>query len=169
MTGGHGPENPTPDARGETSQLAILCVDDQENVLWLTKRYLEINHHEVVFAGETSPHAALDRLEDRDWDCVVSDYQMPRMTGIELLTELRQTHPTLPFLLCTTDREPDIEAKVLKTPTRTSPSNAVPTASQTSCKLASGTSSTHTHHVNNPPQSPSTPTIASAAPHRRLR
>lgn len=70
----------------------------------------------VVFAGEPSPHAALDRLEDRDWDCVVSDYQMPRMTGIELLTELRQTHPTLPFLLCTTDREPGIEAKGLQDP-----------------------------------------------------
>lgn len=116
MTGGQGPKNSTPDGRGVGTQLAVLCVDDQEDVLWLTKRYLELNHHEVVFAGETSPHAALDRLEDRNWDCVVSDYRMPRMTGLELLTELRQTHPTLPFLLCTTDREPDIEAEVLQDP-----------------------------------------------------
>ena len=41
---------------------------------------------------------------------------MPQMNGLEFRTELRKRHPEPPFLLCTTDNNPMIEARVLDDP-----------------------------------------------------
>ena len=50
---------------------------------------------------ETSGHDALDRLATDPVDCIVSDYQMPETDGLELLTEVREQYPDLPFILFT--------------------------------------------------------------------
>ena len=55
------------------------------------------------FDIETAPSASegLDRLASDDFDCVVSDYDMPGRTGIEFLEAVRAEHPDLPFILYT--------------------------------------------------------------------
>jgi CheY-like chemotaxis protein len=48
----------------------------------------------------THPADALEQLSGNP-DCIVSGYRMPEMNGIELLKTIRETHPTLPFILFT--------------------------------------------------------------------
>jgi len=45
--------------------------------------------------------AALDRLAGEEFDCVVSDYDMPGLDGLELLEVVRARHGRLPFVLFT--------------------------------------------------------------------
>ena len=47
----------------------------------------------------TSPLNALDRLSE-GFDCLVSDYQMPKMNGIELARRVRQ-RSKVPFIIYT--------------------------------------------------------------------
>jgi PAS domain S-box-containing protein len=77
----------------------VLHLDDDELFLDLTAAKLERADIDVV--SLTDPRAALDRLDDGALDCVVSDYQMPEMDGIEFLEAVRDEHPDLPFLLFT--------------------------------------------------------------------
>jgi CheY-like chemotaxis protein len=71
----------------------ILVVDDDILVRRMVRRVLERVGHRVLEAGNGLD--ALDALES-DWpDLVVTDIQMPRMNGLELLIEARKRHPGL--------------------------------------------------------------------------
>lgn len=79
----------------------ILHVDDESPFLDLTAEFLTQEDDRFEIESETSPAAALDRLDTESFDCIVSDYQMPSTTGIEFLETVRESHPSLPFILFT--------------------------------------------------------------------
>jgi len=79
----------------------ILHVDDESSFLDLTAEFLSQEDDRFEITTETSPSAGLDRLDAESFDCIVSDYQMPSTTGIEFLETVRESHPSLPFILFT--------------------------------------------------------------------
>jgi len=78
----------------------ILHVDDDESLIDVTAAFLTEADDRFIIEGATSGAEGLERL-DEDIDCVISDYEMPEMTGIELLEAVRETWPNLPFILFT--------------------------------------------------------------------
>ncbi|MFB6308063.1 MAG: response regulator [Haloarculaceae archaeon] len=83
----------------------VLLVDEDTEVLDLTEIFLE-REGDMNVETESDPEAALDRATDAEFDCVVSDYKMPRLDGAELCKQLRERGEDLPFLLYT-GRDPD--------------------------------------------------------------
>jgi len=79
----------------------ILHVDDDPEFAEMTGTFLEREDDRFDIEIATSPVEGLDRLEAESFDCVVSDYDMPRQNGIEFLERVRDTHPDLPFVLYT--------------------------------------------------------------------
>jgi len=85
----------------------VLCVDDEPGLAALVAAYLERDDAADYDAvAETDPVVALNRIESEPFDCVVSDYDMPGYTGIELLSAAREARPDLSFLLFSS-RDPD--------------------------------------------------------------
>jgi CheY-like chemotaxis protein len=79
---------------------AILVVDDEEAVLDVVCRFLEIAGHRAH--GVTSGPAALEYVRGgHGVDLVVLDLMMPGEDGATTLRRLRQLRPELPVLLCT--------------------------------------------------------------------
>ncbi|WP_436925371.1 response regulator [Halosimplex amylolyticum] len=76
----------------------VLCVDDDRDYLELIEEHLSRNEDFAV-RTETTPSAALDALDEVD--CVVSDYDMPGMDGLDLHAKVRERSATLPFVLFT--------------------------------------------------------------------
>jgi DNA-binding NtrC family response regulator len=79
--------------------LTILAVDDDELVLTNTAAMLEDLGHRVIVAS--SAEIALARLERDRVDLVITDYAMPRVTGLALAQEIEVRHPNLPVVLAT--------------------------------------------------------------------
>lgn len=80
----------------------VLVVDDDPEVVDLAERRLRQYDDSFDVVGETDPEEALDILEgDVTLDCVVSDYRMDGMTGIDLLQHVRERDEYLPFVLLT--------------------------------------------------------------------
>jgi PAS domain S-box-containing protein len=83
--------------------VGILLVDDDpafvEAAATFVGRHLQSDR---TYTAE-SPADARAFLESNASavDCVVSDYEMPRETGIDLLETVRDAHPNLPFILFT--------------------------------------------------------------------
>jgi CheY-like chemotaxis protein len=85
--------------------ISVLYVDDEPSLLELTKLFLEGTGEFQVDTAESAPYA-LDILRHRVYDAIISDYQMPKMNGIEFLKILRSRYPGLPFIIFTgKDRE----------------------------------------------------------------
>jgi PAS domain S-box-containing protein len=91
-------EAPTVDSIAERP-LRVLAVDDDALVLMNTASMLEDLGHEVVEAN--SGAEALARLSEGSFDLVVTDHAMPRMTGLQLATAIRERWPGTPILIAT--------------------------------------------------------------------
>ena len=73
----------------------ILFVDDEPNVLHALRRMLRYMREEwnMVFVG--SGEEALEALTKERYDVVVSDIRMPKMDGVQLLTEIKSRYPQI--------------------------------------------------------------------------
>ncbi|ELZ59416.1 MULTISPECIES: response regulator [Halorubrum] len=93
----------------------VLCVDDEPGLARLVATRLERDDDlDCETAVETRPEDALRRIERESFDCVVSDYDMPRLTGVELLSAAREVDPDLPFLLFSATGPADIATEMVR-------------------------------------------------------
>lgn len=79
--------------------MRILIIDDQESVTQSLKEAIEPGGHECILYN--NPVEALRRVSLEYFDVVVTDYNMPEMTGIELLKQIQIRKPGLPVLIFT--------------------------------------------------------------------
>lgn len=80
----------------------ILVVDDHPNTAALLARAISQLGQGVVVASATSGRQALDSLQDSPVDILITDMDMPEMTGLELIEKLHQRSaggPTFSYLL----------------------------------------------------------------------
>lgn len=81
----------------------ILAVDDEPSML----RLLEISLRQAGYQALTAKDGreALELIRTHNVDCVVTDLHMPRMDGLQLLKEIRQTDIELPVIIVTAQGE----------------------------------------------------------------
>ena len=77
----------------------ILIVDDDEAIRELLKEFFQGLGYEISTAVNGSE--ALTVISQHDSDCIISDYVMPDMNGLELLERLREQGKEVPFLMIT--------------------------------------------------------------------
>ena len=78
----------------------ILVVDDEDSICMATKFVLENNGFSVLTAESGEEALKLCRANG-EVSLVITDIMMPGMTGIELITELRRTHPDIRVIATT--------------------------------------------------------------------
>ncbi len=88
-----------------------LFVDDEPLMLSTMKRLVKGEAYECVLA--LGPRAALEACRAAPFDVVVSDYRMPEMTGVELLSLVRALSPGTARLLLTGYSCPSVTADAL--------------------------------------------------------
>lgn len=95
------------------STVRVLHVDDDPGIGDLTAAYLQRVDDRITVVSESSAHDGLERLDDADIDCIVSDYEMPGMDGIEFLEAVRQQYEALPFILFTGRGSEDVASEAI--------------------------------------------------------
>jgi serine phosphatase RsbU (regulator of sigma subunit) len=96
---------------GSSKAPSVLIVDDEEMVLSSLRGVFTLQTDYDLFEAKT-PKAAIEQLERRPIDVVISDFLMPGMNGIELLKEVKKIQPDSARLLLTgyADKENAIKA-----------------------------------------------------------
>ena len=77
----------------------ILVVDDERLVRWSLQQKLEHWGYHVSLAEDGA--SALGRVQIDNPDLITLDMKLPDMTGLELLTELRNRHVHVPVIMIT--------------------------------------------------------------------
>jgi len=80
------------------NSISILYVDDEEDLLTLSKLFLE-RTGDFQVDTITSAYKALNSSNIKSYDAIVSDYQMPDMDGITFLKKVREKYGDIPFIL----------------------------------------------------------------------
>jgi PAS domain S-box-containing protein len=84
----------------EKKQIRVLHVDDESGFLKVAKQCLETEDQMQVDTA-SSVEEAMEKMKNRVYDVIVSDYQMPAKDGLEFLKELRHRGDTIPFIMFT--------------------------------------------------------------------
>lgn len=77
----------------------ILVIDDEKSILDL----LSVVFEKEGYMVETSLSAtrAVELMGNKDFDIIISDIKMPRMSGMELLSYVRKNRPDIPIVMIT--------------------------------------------------------------------
>lgn len=91
----------------------ILIVDDSESIREVVSFTLENAGHQVLAAKDGQE--ALDFLDGRGFDLIITDLHMPNINGIELIKKVREldAYKGIPILFLTTESQAQkkLEAK----------------------------------------------------------
>lgn len=77
----------------------ILVVDDEPSILELIEYNLESNDYQVSTA--TDGQMALDKVNASDFDLMLLDQMLPKLSGIDVLKKMRQTGNLTPVIFLT--------------------------------------------------------------------
>ncbi len=89
----------------------ILIADDEELIGWSLRRYFESDgyHVDIVCNGSD----ALHRLKSNDYDIVVTDLFMPNLSGMEVLTRMKESGIMTPVIVTSAYFSEKIMSEVL--------------------------------------------------------
>lgn len=94
-------------------RLRVLVIDDDPDAV-LVMQHILGRLGAMAVTTVTGPAAALSLLAAGTFDVVVTDVQMPGMTGLELLHLLKRTAPHLPVIVVTSQVGVDSAIQVLR-------------------------------------------------------
>ena len=87
-------------------KISVLCVEDDPTTRYIVKIMLEPFVKELFFAqdGETG----YELFTKEHLDVVLTDINMPKMSGLELTRKIRKVDSTLPIVVMTSSNDADI-------------------------------------------------------------
>lgn len=95
-----------------SERIRVLVVDDSEFFGTIVSGELE-RLYDMEAVQTTNSKDALDRLENERFDCIVSDYDMPDLNGIELFEYVRETGYEAPFFLLTAAGSEEVASRAI--------------------------------------------------------
>ncbi|MFC7057553.1 response regulator [Halovenus salina] len=97
----------------QATDARILHVDDDPGQLNVVETYFERELPEVEMVTATDAKTGLETLASTQIDCIISDYDMPEVNGLEFLEHVRATHSDVPFILYTGKGSEEIASKAI--------------------------------------------------------
>ena len=91
-----------------TKPETVWIIDDDKSIRWVVEKALQ--KAGIITRSFSSGKELLTALQDDLPDALITDIRMPGMDGLELLSRLQHSHPTLPVIVMTAHS--DLESAV---------------------------------------------------------
>lgn len=100
-TNNHSEERPKEKVFLAQGSERILIVDDDPFLTRITKRYLENMGYTCAVTTDSQEALDIFRATPGQFDLLITDQTMPRLTGSELSEKILEIRPSMPIILCT--------------------------------------------------------------------
>jgi PAS domain S-box-containing protein len=90
-----------------------LLVDDDKALLEIASKFLQDLDQEIIITSVDSVDKAFTKMEESNFDIIVSDYLMPKTNGLEFLSEIRDSDNNIPFIIFTGKSREEVAIKAL--------------------------------------------------------
>lgn len=97
----------------DAQRLKILVVDDDQFVLDMLKEILLAGQH-LVFTATNAAKALQQLTPDAGIDLIISDMDMPGMSGLDLIRAIRKSNKTIPIIILTGNQEIRVAIEAMK-------------------------------------------------------
>ena len=95
--------------------IRVLLTDDEPGLPETIAGHIEREHDDISVTTATSALEAVAAVRAESFDCIVSDYQMPAISGLDFLTAIREEDTTIPFIVFTAKGSEEIASKAIAT------------------------------------------------------
>jgi len=95
--------------------LRVLIVEDSEDDVTLLVRELQRAGYEPVFKRVETAKVMSAELKQQKWDIIISDYVIPKFSGLEALSILKNSGLDLPFIIISGKIGEETAVKAMKT------------------------------------------------------
>jgi sigma-B regulation protein RsbU (phosphoserine phosphatase) len=79
----------------------VLIIDDESTILENIKFVLELESYEVIATSNSEEGLAIFKQHFNEIDAVITDMRMPRLSGMDILKEIKATVPEISVIILT--------------------------------------------------------------------
>ena len=90
----------------------ILIIDDEKSMRITLSEFLRREGHEIDNAPDA--FTAFQMMDEKEFDIIVTDIIMPKITGIEILERIREKSQTIQILIMTGEPTVDTAVKAVQ-------------------------------------------------------
>jgi DNA-binding response OmpR family regulator len=97
-----------------SKQLQVLVVDDQEDIVFLLVRMLKMVSVPIEVTTCLDGTSALNLIAANQYDCLLLDYDLPDMTGVDILREALKINPDQAVVMVTARGSEELAVETMK-------------------------------------------------------
>jgi signal transduction histidine kinase/FixJ family two-component response regulator len=95
-------------------EISVLHIDDELSFLQLTQKFMQlIGDERLKIIPLSDPMKVFEVLKVKNIDVIVTDYQMPILDGLELLSKLREANNNIPVIILTGKGREEVAIRAL--------------------------------------------------------
>ena len=99
----------------DVETIRVLLTDDEPGLPETIAAHIEADHPDIAVETATSALEAVTAVRETAFDCIVSDYQMPAISGLDFRTAVREADETTPFIVFTAKGSEEIASRAIAT------------------------------------------------------
>ena len=96
----------------QNTKKKILIVDDEDDLTWSISKRLSKDNNGLVVRCASSGSVALKMLNKDHFDLLVTDIRMPGVDGLQLVKEVKNSHPETSVIVMTAHGSSDIRQSI---------------------------------------------------------
>jgi len=100
------------DTMGYAGEIRVLFIDDDSMQLYFIGQMIKSFDQQVIVDTLEDPSQVMDKVSSNQYDCIVVDYTMPRISGIKVIQQIKEKWD-VPCILYTGREPDDLEAEAL--------------------------------------------------------